>query len=209
MMELTHKSLCDIAVRWLMRANSSKGHGCQFAVSEVATGGWGEIPDAIGFRTDSVYHGSIVVEVKMSRSDFLADFKKAHRNGEIDAVGNWRYYLCPADVIKPEDIPPKWGLLYVNKRGHIKHIVSAFISGSYYDQRTWLEENRFDANTNREMYLMAKLLSRLGDVEKYNSMLKEANNRASHFAKQLERIRERDRERSRRIMFEGAKEFEC
>lgn len=200
LVDLTHRTLCDIAVKWLMRPNSGKGHGCQFAVSEVATGWRGEIPDAIGFRTESSYRGSVVVEVKMSRADFLADFKKPHRNGEIEAIGNWRYYLCPTDLIKPEELPPKWGLLYINSRGHVKHIVSPFTSDSWKVQSAWLVYNRFDANTNREMYLMTKLLSRLGDVEKFNNMLKEANNRASSMERRIDRMNEQSRKRSFRQM---------
>lgn len=36
-MELNHRNLCDIAVKWLKRPNSSAGHACHVAVSEVAS----------------------------------------------------------------------------------------------------------------------------------------------------------------------------
>jgi hypothetical protein len=53
---------------------------------------------------------TIVYEVKVSRSDFLSDDK-------------WKFYLpycnefyfvCPAGLIKPEELPPEAGLLYVS-----------------------------------------------------------------------------------------------
>jgi hypothetical protein len=33
-------------------------------------------------------------------------------------MGQRRYYLCPPGVISPEDVPKKWGLLWVEK-GHV------------------------------------------------------------------------------------------
>lgn len=204
-MDLTHKSLCDIAVRWLKRPNSTNGHGCQFAVSEVASGWNGEMPDAIGFKTEYGYLGSIVVEVKVSRADFLSDKKKPHRNGEVNALGNWRYYMCPEDIIKPEDLPEKFGLLYINKRGHVKHIVSPFTVKNWNEQRDILDGMRFEANVDREMFLLTKLLARLGDSEKYNSMLKEANNRANHLARQLEKMRKQQSDRQWRALANNPK----
>lgn len=194
-MDINHKSLCDIAVRWLKRANGSNGPGCQFAVSEVATGWNGEMPDAIGFKTEYGYQGSVLVEVKVSRSDFLADFKKPHRCGDADALGNWRYYMCPEGVINPQDIPPKWGLLYVNNRGHVKHVVSPFPIKNWLDYSNQLDQMKFPSNTNRELYLLVKLLARLGDVEKYNNDLKEARSSASRLAKTIERMEAANRKR--------------
>lgn len=83
------------------------------------SGGWcPERCDAILFDSNN----SFMIETKISRSDFLADFKKEHRkNGGL--IGNYRYYACPAGLIKPEEIPEKWGLIYVdldNKRSRAK-----------------------------------------------------------------------------------------
>lgn len=74
------------------------------------SGGWcPERCDALLFTSNS----SFMIETKISRSDFLADFKKPHRqNGGL--IGNYRYYACPKGLIKPEEIPEKWGLIYVD-----------------------------------------------------------------------------------------------
>ena len=116
--DFTHRDLCDIAVKWLQRPNSAGGPGCHVAVSECRTGWTGEIPDAIGFRAAGFEDGSIVIECKVSRSDFLADRRKSHRVS--GGVGNWRYFLAPAGVIQADELPQGWGLLEVNRRGHVK-----------------------------------------------------------------------------------------
>lgn len=54
-----------------------------------------------------------VIEVKTSHADFLADKKKWWRNTEKEwQAGKLRWYLCPKDIIKPEELPEGWGLLY-------------------------------------------------------------------------------------------------
>lgn len=183
-MELNHKNLCDIAVKWLQRPYSQKGPACNFAVAEVASGWSGEIPDAIGFRmSGGGDDGSHLVEVKVSRSDFLSDAKKPHRSGETVGMGNWRYYMCPVDLIKPEELPPKWGLLYVNTRGHVKSIVSPFLNNSWNYRTEALKTMFFKSDYERETFLLVRLLARLGDVEKYNEDLKAARRENSRLVK--------------------------
>ena len=53
---------------------------------------------------------SCVIEVKVSRGDFLSDFKKPHRVEDNPYITE-RYYLAPAGLLKPEEIPDRWGLL--------------------------------------------------------------------------------------------------
>ena len=59
---------------------------------------------------------SVVIEVKVSHSDFLADKKKFCRSDQAEKLkyqaGRVRWYLCPEGVIKKEELPEKWGLLY-------------------------------------------------------------------------------------------------
>ncbi|QWV06183.1 hypothetical protein KQ246_07200 [Pseudoalteromonas shioyasakiensis] len=199
-MELSHNNLCNIAVRWLKRPSSGGGHGCHIAVSEVRSGWNGEVPDAIGFRAAGGQDdGSIVVEVKVSRADFLADAKKAHRNGETLGLGNWRYYMCPEGLIKPEDLPEKFGLLYVNKRGHVKHIVSPFTGERYYKEvAEWITENRFESNQKREQFILVKLFARVGDAEQLNSKLKGAYAEVTRLQKSVNDLRKRNTELSHR-----------
>ena len=56
------------------------------------SGGWcPERCDALMFTSCS----SFMIETKISRSDFLADFKKEHRKDGQGLIGNYRYYACP------------------------------------------------------------------------------------------------------------------
>jgi len=54
---------------------------------------------------------TILLEVKVNRSDFLADLKKSHRKTGR-GIGSERYYLCPDGIIKEKELPENWGLLY-------------------------------------------------------------------------------------------------
>ena len=111
---------------------------------------------------------SVVVEVKTSRSDFLADRKKAHR--VEGGMGTYRYFLCPTDVIRVDELPQGWGLLYVNERGHIKPMAGpvTLANGNYYDYQAALEAWKQTPDTVREQWLLIKLLSQVGDPEQMN-----------------------------------------
>lgn len=104
-MTLTHDHLVRRAERWLL-----KTMGCTFVLTDHIPSLPGEKPDAIGFQT--MGDRSILVEAKMSRADFLADAKKPWRQEPSRGMGAWRYYLCPPEVIQPEDLPAGWRLLW-------------------------------------------------------------------------------------------------
>jgi hypothetical protein len=119
-MPLTHQELCSLAVNWLQRAPGRSGPACQVAFSE-AKGGWnGEIPDAIGFRTAAGDEGSVVVEVKVSRSDYLADRLKAHRQDGSMGMGLYRYFMAPEGIIDVQELPQRWGLVEVSPKGVLR-----------------------------------------------------------------------------------------
>lgn len=100
---MTHDELVERAARWL------KSKGCSLVFQEMVTL-QSETPDAIGWRDSGAT--SYLVECKASRSDFHADKNKSFRRGDVPALGRYRYYLCPPGMIRPEDLPPRWGLLY-------------------------------------------------------------------------------------------------
>lgn len=104
---MTHSELVKIAERWLVSSR-----GCGAVLTELVTL-YPEIPDAIGFRDGT----STLIECKASRADFLADAKKVFRRNTWMGMGTFRFYLCPAGIITPEDLPPKWGLIWVNEKG--------------------------------------------------------------------------------------------
>ena len=51
-------------------------------------------------------------EIKLTRSDFLADFRKAGRAERKQP--NFFWWVCPKDLIKPSEIPAGDGLIYIS-----------------------------------------------------------------------------------------------
>jgi len=98
---MTHAALVRIAVQWL------RSYRCGVVLSEQACVS-GEMPDAIGWKR--ACH-SVLVECKLSRSDFLADRAKPFRQKSELGVGNERFYLAPAGLIRTDEVPLGWGLL--------------------------------------------------------------------------------------------------
>jgi len=154
----SHKELCELAVTWLKRPYSAGGPGCAVALSECRTGADGEVPDAIGFRTGHGA-GSVLIEVKTSRADFLADRAKPHR--QQGGVGDWRYFMVPEGLLSVADLPARWGLLEVNSRAHIKARAGLAL---YY--RCWggreaqADAWRFaDIDRGREQHLLVRALA--------------------------------------------------
>jgi len=119
---MTHDALVEIAKRWLQRpwrSGAPEGHsGCSVVITELSTwGGYGEIPDAIGFSSSQLK--SILVECKTSLSDFRADKKKVFRFPDCEnfGMGDQRYYIAPEDVIPEVELPEGWGLVEVHDDG--------------------------------------------------------------------------------------------
>ncbi len=64
-------------------------------------------PDVLGLN----HARSVVIECKVSRSDYFADQKKRCMRMST-RLGSYRYYLCPAGLLRVDDIKNGWGLLY-------------------------------------------------------------------------------------------------
>jgi hypothetical protein len=106
---MTHAQLVEKAVHWLRR------YRCGVVLSEQACVS-GEMPDAIGWKR--ACH-SVLVECKVTRSDFLADRAKPFRLKPEQGVGCERFYLVPSGLARREDLPQGWGLLE-HHRGRIE-----------------------------------------------------------------------------------------
>lgn len=107
---MTHSELIEAAARWL-RGSQRCG------VVLVEASGGHEIPDAIGWRMGG--RMSVLVECKASRADFLRDGDKWHRRAGL-GVGQRRYYMAPAGLLQPEDVPAGWGLVEVTSSGRCR-----------------------------------------------------------------------------------------
>jgi hypothetical protein len=113
----THKDLILIAYRWVL-----KNASCGVAFKELNTLS-SECPDVMGIQGGA---NTVLIEVKVSRSDFFADRKKPFRIHPEKGMGTYRFYMCPTDLIKPEDLPFNWGLIYVGATGKAKCIVNPY-----------------------------------------------------------------------------------
>ncbi|AMR78551.1 hypothetical protein A2G96_12820 [Cupriavidus nantongensis] len=187
-----HAALCVRAVRWLQLSESRQGPGCTIAVSECQAADAGEIPDAIGFRAVGQELHSVVVEVKVSRADFLADAKKPHRQEPAAGMGQFRYYLAPAGLIRPDELPPRWGLIEVDGRAlrvRAGHVLAPRLPEKSYqrDFTPW----SLASNRERELALMVRLFARVGDADLLHRQLKEARNRLAYAARTAEHYRDR------------------
>lgn len=213
MPSLDHTELCRIAVAWLKRPHSAGGPGCQVALRECRYSFAGEAPDAIGFRAAGWLDGSVVIECKTSRADFLADRAKPHRQSVATGLGNWRYYLAPAGIITTEDLPSGWGLLVARGRSIValagpaahlaKHAAASGCRGDYRDAcAAWALPSNLDA----ERSLLAKTLARVGDPDRLNQMVREANASRQRAWQEVERARASNEAMLQRLYEQGGPE---
>lgn len=161
---MTHNEAVEIAYRWIL-----KNGGMTIAFKELKSLA-SEIPDVIGFNGWE----SMVIECKVSRSDFLADKKKPHRS---KGMGVWRLYCCPKGMIKKEELPEKWGLIYIDEKGkakieydcRIKKIKEPCVSewhlkeypSGYFWRTIRDNENKHEADGIEERRLMFTVIRRL------------------------------------------------
>lgn len=131
-----HTDLIKLGAKWLKKHKRNLiVPNCPLVLEDlVSTTQTGEIPDLIGFSSGN----SVLIEVKISRSDFKRDFKKKFRINQEKGMGEFRYYLCPDGLIKESELPNNWGLLY-EINGKIEIIKKAeYIKPNLHCERTIL-----------------------------------------------------------------------
>lgn len=126
---ITHHELCRKTLEWAVNK-----FRINVGVYEYQSYSTGEFPDVLAFK-DSL---SYLFEIKLSKSDFLADAKKTCRQKwktrvswwvdknmlikvsknrpelfyvEKPHMGVYRYYVCPWGLITPEEVGA-WGLYW-------------------------------------------------------------------------------------------------
>ena len=114
----THSELVDKAHTWVLNNTS-----CGIAFKEIGTASSREQPDVIGFGSGG---HSVLIEVKVSRADFLRDKKKSFRKVPSKGMGTQRFYMCPEGIIKEADLPRGWGLIYVYSSGKARAVHKAY-----------------------------------------------------------------------------------
>lgn len=82
-----------------------------------------QIPNAFIYAWESDYWvldaqgNTKEFEIKISRSDYFNDAKKAKHSTDMGA--NYFYYVVPKDLIKKEEVDKRYGLIYVWPSNHI------------------------------------------------------------------------------------------
>ncbi len=94
----THRELCELACRFLR----NNGFKVVFSDRFHAWTSCGEHPDALGFRNGA----SCLIEVKCSRSDFLADRKKVFRSEPGPYLVRINRVLHVVDIHTPDPESP-------------------------------------------------------------------------------------------------------
>ena len=102
---MTHDDIAD----WCAKRLRTMGY--QFSCSNMTSAIHGEQPDVLGIDS---FGESILVEVKISRADFFADKKKPWRKNPEMGMGDFRVYLTPKGLLKPDEIPYGWMLWEVH-----------------------------------------------------------------------------------------------
>lgn len=144
---MTHKELVMIGFKWML-ANCSVG----VAFREFRAVANGEYTDVIGFGSGG---HSVIIEVKVSRADFIADKKKRFRLSPEHGMGKQRFYLCPAGLIQKEELPAGWGLVYVTPDGKARKVHTPY-KGNIGERH-----EGFNHNIKAEHGLMYSALRRL------------------------------------------------
>lgn len=146
----THSQLVKIAYEWMHKRSIAK-----VAIRELNTNCCNrEYPDVIGFTGRG---HSVLIEVKISRADFLSDKNKLFRKNPEQGMGDYRFYCCPSGLIKLDDLPDNWGLIYVNLQGKAKCVHNPYCKSL--TGNIWT--NGLKKNSQAEIGLMFSALRRL------------------------------------------------
>ena len=151
---MTHRELCKLAAKHLKAKGLSHFTRCQYVVCDFERAG--ECPDAFGWGSGFTQ----LIEVKVSRNDFISDKSKPWRKYPDIGLGEFRSYLCPEGVITESDLPAYWGLLWVDDNGVIAQKVKP----------SWQK-----SNSKQEINLITSVLRREGVKPKIYSYKKYKN----------------------------------
>lgn len=141
-----HYQLCCEGAKYIIQPRAAEPWQMTNIFSTVELVCYGtELTDVWATNSET----STIIEVKTSHADFLADRKKYARTSQAEAnkhqIGNYRYYLCPEGVIKSDELPEGWGLLYWNGK-MVSKVVPA--------PRKWETDHKYD------MFLLCSIIRR-------------------------------------------------
>lgn len=106
---MTHRELCLFAAQKIRTGIHWDVPKCTYSIVEPFSFCSYEQPDVFAWN----YWTTVMIECKVSHADFLSDLKKPFRSEPERGIGRHRFYCCPDGIIKEEEVPIGYGLLYV------------------------------------------------------------------------------------------------
>jgi len=148
---MTHDALIEHGAEWL------RNRGCSVVITDMTHSG-SETPDCIGWKE----RRSILIEVKVSRADFLKDKKKPFRMSPDQGIGNLRYFLTPEGLVDRSELPAGWGLLeYREPKGRQRKArIVPVVGGESWPSEAMLHHS----NMNAERSLLISAIRRIGQT---------------------------------------------
>lgn len=110
-----------------LKTGTGFGNGCQQELDAWAISCW----SSAGEKSRITY------EVKLSRSDYFRELKDPPKRKLGLMLSNFFYFVTPAGLVKPEELPPECGLIEVTD-GKAKKTVIAPRRDSYPPPWTFL-----------------------------------------------------------------------
>ena len=107
-----HEALVERVAREMTRAGRIAWRA--LSLRAKVDDGWAmAMPDVFSIRNTTVeeYLEPIVHEVKVHRSDLLADLKRASKRAAYLQLGGECWYVIRAGIARPEEIPPECGVM--------------------------------------------------------------------------------------------------
>jgi len=99
-------------------------------------------------------------EIKRSRSDFFADFKKKDKHKSLKEGKypvSYFFYVCERGMIRPEEVPNEYGLIWIDKVTLSSQMAKVYKVKFKYTVTTVKNAKRLHTNKISE-YLLTKLL---------------------------------------------------
>ncbi len=96
-----------------------------------------ELRDAAGFQSlraldfwaihtwPSKGHLTVAAEVKVTRGDFIRELNNPSKRESAENYARETYFAAPKGLIKPEELPERWGLIEVGEKGNARTTVRA------------------------------------------------------------------------------------
>lgn len=111
-----HHTLAGRVSQWLRDEGRVTWENIEFVIDVSADGQTRRQvarPDVFSILTtlDSKRIRPLVHEIKVSRSDFLADVSRPEKRRAYQSIAHAFYYVAPAGIITTQDCPPECGLV--------------------------------------------------------------------------------------------------